>query len=73
MYVGFFVGWAGLWGVFGRESGTAIAVAVAGVLAVALFVLLYEEPTLRRKFGADYEEYCRHVRRWIPRLHAWQR
>jgi protein-S-isoprenylcysteine O-methyltransferase Ste14 len=73
MYVGFFVGWAGLWLVFGRESGTAIGVAVAGVLAVALFVLLYEEPMLRRKFGADYEEYCRHVRRWIPRLHAWRR
>ena len=32
------------------------------------FVLLYEEPTLRRKFGADYEQYRRHVPRWIPRL-----
>jgi protein-S-isoprenylcysteine O-methyltransferase Ste14 len=58
--------------VFGRASVSAIAVAVAGVLATALFVLLYEEPTLREKFGADYEEYCRNVRRWIPRLHAWQ-
>jgi protein-S-isoprenylcysteine O-methyltransferase Ste14 len=33
---------------------------------------LYEEPTLRRKFGADYEEYCRNVRRWLPRLRAWE-
>jgi protein-S-isoprenylcysteine O-methyltransferase Ste14 len=33
-----------------------------------LFVLLYEEPTLRHKFGAEYEEYCRRVPRWIPRL-----
>jgi len=72
MYVGFFVGWAGLWVVFGRASVTAIAVAVAGVLATALFVLLYEEPTLRQKFGADYEEYCRNVRRWMPRLRAWE-
>jgi protein-S-isoprenylcysteine O-methyltransferase Ste14 len=32
------------------------------------FVLLYEEPALRRKFGAEYEEYCGQVRRWIPRL-----
>jgi protein-S-isoprenylcysteine O-methyltransferase Ste14 len=72
MYVGFFVGWLGLWVVFGRASMTAIALVAAGVLATALFVLLYEEPTLRKKFGADYEEYCRHVRRWVPRLRAWE-
>ena len=35
---------------------------------VSVMVMLYEEPTLRRMFGADYEEYCRHVHRWIPRL-----
>lgn len=23
------------------------------------------EPTLRKKFGAEYEEYCRNVRRWV--------
>jgi len=37
-------------------------------LAVHLFILLYEEPTLRKKFGASYEEYCRAVPRWIPKL-----
>ena len=37
-----------------------------------LFVLLYEEPTLRRTFGAEYEEFCAHVPRWIPRLRPWQ-
>ncbi len=35
---------------------------------VTVFILVYEEPTLRRLFGSDYEEYCRHVRRWIPRI-----
>jgi protein-S-isoprenylcysteine O-methyltransferase Ste14 len=30
------------------------------------FVVFYEEPTLRKKFGAAYEEYCRSVSRWIP-------
>lgn len=35
---------------------------------VHLFVLLYEEPTLRRKFGASYEEYLRQVPRWVPAL-----
>lgn len=29
------------------------------------FVTLYEEPTLRRKFGAAYEEYCKRVPRWF--------
>lgn len=32
-----------------------------------LFVVLYEEPTLRRKFGPQYEEYRRSVPRWIPK------
>ena len=72
MYVGFFVGWLGLWVVFGRASMTAIGLVAAAILATALFVVLYEEPTLRKKFGADYEEYCRHVRRWMPRLRAWE-
>src|SRR5205809_6998885 len=31
-----------------------------------VFVVLYEEPTLRRRFGAEYELYQRSVRRWIP-------
>ena len=40
-------------------------------LAVAvgfhLFVVLYEEPALRRKFGAEYDEYRAGVNRWLPR------
>jgi protein-S-isoprenylcysteine O-methyltransferase Ste14 len=36
------------------------------------FVVLYEEPSLRRKFGPAYEEYCARVRRWIPRLRPWR-
>ena len=73
MYVGFIVGWVGLWVIFGRANRIAIAVAVLAVLVVALFVRLYEEPTLRRMFGAEYEEYCRNVRRWVPRLHPWSK
>lgn len=41
-------------------------------LAFFLFVLLYEEPTLRRTFGAEYEEFCRNVPRWLPRIRAWR-
>lgn len=32
------------------------------------FVVLYEEPVLRNKFGASYEEYLRKVPRWVPRM-----
>jgi protein-S-isoprenylcysteine O-methyltransferase Ste14 len=71
MYVGFVTGWTGLWVVFGRGNLVAIAVACLVVLGVHLFVLGYEEPTLRRMFGAEYEEYCRNVPRWLPRLRPW--
>ena len=33
-------------------------------LATHIFVVWYEEPTLRRTFGQEYEAYCRQVRRW---------
>ena len=41
----------------------------AGALAVlvALFVIGYEEPTLRRRFGESYVQYRQTVPRWIPR------
>lgn len=71
MYLGFFVGWVGLWVVFGRANLVAIAAASAVLVGTALFVLLYEEPTLRNAFGAQYEEYCRNVPRWLPRIRAW--
>jgi protein-S-isoprenylcysteine O-methyltransferase Ste14 len=31
-----------------------------------LFVVLHEEPTLKRKFGESYERYRRVVPRWMP-------
>ena len=46
----------------------------AGVVwvAVAAFVRFYEEPTLTRRFGADYEAYRRAVPAWWPRLRPWE-
>ena len=35
--------------------------------AANLFVMLYEEPILRRQFGDSYERYAKHVGRWLPR------
>jgi protein-S-isoprenylcysteine O-methyltransferase Ste14 len=71
MYVGFAAGWIGLWIVFGHANPALIAAVAATALGVHLFVLFYEEPTLRRKFGADYDLYCKNVRRWRPRLTRW--
>src|SRR5918998_6096839 len=41
-------------------------------LVVAAFVRFYEEPTLTRRFGADYEAYRRAVPAWWPRLRPWE-
>lgn len=71
MYLGFAAGWIGLWVVFGHANPFAIAAVCAVALGVHLFVVFYEEPTLRRKFGADYELYCQNVNRWAPRMHGW--
>lgn len=40
-------------------------------LVTATFVRWYEEPTLERQFGADYESYRRAVPAWWPRLRPW--
>jgi protein-S-isoprenylcysteine O-methyltransferase Ste14 len=37
-------------------------------LGFHLFVYFYEEPTLRRTFGDEYEVFCGEVPRWVPRL-----
>jgi len=37
-----------------------------------VFVLVYEEPTLRAKFGPEYESFCAAVPRWIPRATPWR-
>jgi protein-S-isoprenylcysteine O-methyltransferase Ste14 len=67
-------------GVFAIILGDALVLGSWAVLTYALlvwlgfflFVLLYEEPTLRNSFGAEYEDFCRHVPRWLPRLTPWR-
>jgi protein-S-isoprenylcysteine O-methyltransferase Ste14 len=60
--VGLLVGQALLFG-----SPAVLVYAAAVALAFHVFVVFYEEPTLRRTFGAEFEAYCRAVPRWIPR------
>lgn len=35
-------------------------------LAANLFVMGYEEPTLRQRFGPEFDSYVRSVGRWLP-------
>ena len=48
--------------------------AYAAALAVGfhLFILAYEEPTLRAKFPDDYPAFTAAVPRWLPRLTPWR-
>ena len=41
--------------------------AVLFLLSLHLFVIWYEEPTLARLFGTDYQAYRNAVHRWLPR------
>ncbi|MFI5690829.1 methyltransferase family protein [Kribbella sp. NPDC051586] len=46
-------------------------VLVYGLVAWAMmasFVHFYEEPVLRERYGRQYEDYCRVVPPWLPRL-----
>jgi protein-S-isoprenylcysteine O-methyltransferase Ste14 len=44
--------------------------ALGTIASVVLFVVVFEEPRLRRKFGVRYERYCATVPRWLPALRA---
>lgn len=57
------VGWAFLF-----QSGSLAVYALIAGLCFHLFVILYEEPHLLRVFGAQYDDYCARVGRWLPRF-----
>lgn len=57
LIVGYFL-WFGYW--------SLLVYAAIVFLAFHTFVTYYEEPTLRKKFGAAYDDYCQRVPRWVP-------
>jgi protein-S-isoprenylcysteine O-methyltransferase Ste14 len=66
MYIGVALAIVGQAAIF--HSLHVVEYAVLMLLTAHIFVILYEEPTLRRQFGDSYEEYRRSVPRWIPKL-----
>ncbi|MEA2235795.1 MAG: hypothetical protein QOC81_519 [Thermoanaerobaculia bacterium] len=41
------------------------------LLINAIYFPLLEEPQLEKRFGEEYRQYKRHVRRFIPRIRPW--
>ncbi len=68
MYIGGFLLLAGY--ALCASSVASLLVALAMLAAVHLFAVLYEEPSLRRRFGASYDAYVRSTPRWLPRPRA---
>lgn len=52
------------------ESAILLIYALVILCVCHLFVVMHEEPTLKRKFGESYERYCKAVPRWIPALRS---
>lgn len=69
MYVGVITALLGEALLFQSQSLAIYTALVFGV--IHLFVVFIEEPLLREKFGASYQDYCAQVPRWIPRLSLW--
>jgi protein-S-isoprenylcysteine O-methyltransferase Ste14 len=65
MYLGAALLLAGA-GLAGRSPGI-LALSLALLATMHLFVILIEEPGLEKRFGETYERYKRAVHRWIPR------
>jgi len=68
MYIGAALALAGAALFYG--SWTLLGYTALFLLITHLFVRLYEEPVLRRLFGAAYDAYCHRVRRWRPSFSA---
>jgi protein-S-isoprenylcysteine O-methyltransferase Ste14 len=53
-------------------SAALLAYGIAIWIAFYVFVVSYEEPTLRRSFPEEYAAYFENVPRWLPRLTPWK-
>ena len=49
-------------------SISMVLYALGAFLLIHTFIVFAEEPGLRKRFGREYEDYCKSVPRWIPRF-----
>ncbi|HUI92759.1 MAG TPA: isoprenylcysteine carboxylmethyltransferase family protein [Chitinivibrionales bacterium] len=59
IFIGYFFWFKSIW---------LLGYAAAAFVAFHLFITLYKEPKLKKKFGEAYEKYCKSVPRWIPKM-----
>ncbi len=59
IFLGHFL-WFGYWAL--------LIYAVLAFIGVHFFVVLYEEPALKRRFGTSYKDYLKNVPRWLPKF-----
>lgn len=69
IYLGVCMVVVGLALIYGMPARSFVKLAVL-FTAAHLAVVLLEEPSVRKRFGGAYDDYCRRVPRWIPRLRA---
>jgi protein-S-isoprenylcysteine O-methyltransferase Ste14 len=50
------------------QSPSVIGLAILFLVLTHLLVVLYEEPSLTRRFGETYRRYKSAVHRWLPEL-----
>lgn len=60
-------GWLLIGLALGLRLTGLLALLAPATVAVHLYIVYHEEPILRQRFGAAFEDYCRRVPRWIPR------
>jgi protein-S-isoprenylcysteine O-methyltransferase Ste14 len=65
IYVAYAAIWLGSFGLLGHAALLLYAVACIGI--THLLLVYWEEPGLRRRFGAEWDGYVRRVPRWIGR------
>lgn len=68
MYIGAVLALAGA--ALFYEAWALLAYCAVFAIVMQLFVVVYEEPTLRATFGDSYARYCQRVHRWWPHYDA---
>ena len=49
------------------QSGTVFLQAIAMWVLFHVYVVYFEEPVLKKRFGKEYTDYLRVVPRWLPK------
>lgn len=57
---------------FYENSISIVLFSILWILSANIFIIYFEEPSLRKRFGSTYDNYCKTVMRWTPNFNAMQ-